>query len=91
MTAKNSKTITLTVAGVTLTFEPNKTAFNNLINEITMTNKIAPMTTYLNRIVTADCRDALSDLTERYPGCEMQIVEKINDVYSPKLEIELKN
>ncbi|ENF4831634.1 hypothetical protein ABRR28_005770, partial [Escherichia coli] len=24
-------------------------------------------------------------------GCEMQIVEKINEVYSPKLEIELKN
>ncbi|EFA6040190.1 putative phage tail assembly chaperone [Escherichia coli] len=91
MTTKSSKTITLTVAGVTLIFEPNKTAFNNLINEITMTNKIAPMITYLNRIVTADCRDALADLIEHYPGCEMQIVEKINDVYAPKLEIELKN
>ncbi|HCP7936883.1 TPA: putative phage tail assembly chaperone [Escherichia coli] len=91
MTTKSTGTITLTVAGATLTFEPNKTAFNNLINEITMTNKIAPMTTYLNRIVTADCRDALADLMDRYPGCEMQIAEKINEVYSPKLEIELKN
>ncbi len=90
MTTK-SKTITLTVAGVTLVFEPNKTAFNNLINEVTMTNKVAPMTTYLNRIITADCRDALSDLLERYPGCELQIVEQVNAVYSPKLEIELKN
>ncbi|EEV6593260.1 hypothetical protein CWJ37_005506, partial [Escherichia coli] len=32
-----------------------------------------------------------ADLIARYPGCEMQIVEKINEVYSPKLEIELKN
>ncbi|MCA2107560.1 putative phage tail assembly chaperone, partial [Escherichia coli] len=39
MTTKSTGTITLTVAGVSLTFEPNKTAFNNLINEITMTNK----------------------------------------------------
>ncbi|EKT3737892.1 hypothetical protein QEB74_005226, partial [Escherichia coli] len=56
-----------------------------------MTNKVAPMSTYLNRIVTPASRDALADLIARYPGCEMQIVEKINEVYSPKLEIELKN
>ncbi|HDQ6697079.1 TPA: putative phage tail assembly chaperone [Escherichia coli O174:H8] len=91
MTTKNTGTIILSVAGVTLSFEPNKTAFNNLINEITMTNKVAPMSAYLNRIVTPASRDALADLIARYPGCEMQIVEKINEVYSPKLEIELKN
>lgn len=83
--------ITMTVAGVNLSFEPNKTAFNNLINEMTMTNKIAPMATYLGRIVDADCKEALSKLMEDYPGCEMQIVEKVNEIYSPKLEIEVKN
>lgn len=83
--------IALTVAGVSLTFEPNKTAFNNLINEMSMTNKVAPMATYLGRIVTSDCKTQLGELMDRYPGCEMQIVEKVNEIYSPKLEIEVKN
>ncbi|RAU35917.1 putative phage tail assembly chaperone [Enterobacter sp. RIT418] len=86
-----SKKIVMTVAGVSLSFEPNKTAYNNLINEMTMTNKVAPMATYLGRIVDAESKDALSKLMEDYPGCEMQIVEKVNEIYSPKLEIEVKN
>ncbi|EGN4344524.1 TPA: putative phage tail assembly chaperone [Escherichia coli] len=86
-----SNKIALTVAGVNLTFEPNKTAFNNLINEMTMTNKVAPMATYLHRIVAADCKTQLTELLEAYPGSEMQIVEKVNEIYSPKLEIEVKN
>lgn len=86
-----SKKIAMTVAGVSLSFEPNKTAYNNLINEMTMTNKVAPMATYLGRIVDAESKEALNKLMEDYPGCEMQIVEKINEIYSPKLEIEVKN
>ncbi|WP_449547175.1 putative phage tail assembly chaperone [Lelliottia amnigena] len=86
-----SKKIAMTVAGVSLSFEPNKTAYNNLINEMTMTNKVAPMATYLGRIVDAESKAGLSQLMEDYPGCEMQIVEKVNEIYSPKLEIEVKN
>ncbi|WP_320709205.1 putative phage tail assembly chaperone [Enterobacter sp. 302C9] len=86
-----SKKITMTVAGVSLSFEPNKTAYNGLINEMTMTNKVAPMVTYLGRIVDAECKEALNKLLDDYPGCEMQIVEKVNEIYSPKLEIEVKN
>ncbi|AVU49583.1 MULTISPECIES: putative phage tail assembly chaperone [Enterobacter cloacae complex] len=86
-----SKKIVMTVAGVSLSFEPNKTAYNNLINEMTMTNKVAPMATYLGRIVDAESKEALNKLMEDYPGCEMQIVEKVNEIYSPKLEIEVKN
>ncbi|ASQ16876.1 putative phage tail assembly chaperone [Enterobacter hormaechei] len=86
-----SKKIVMTVDGVSLSFEPNKTAYNNLINEMTMTNKVAPMATYLGRIVDPQSKDALNKLMEDYPGCEMQIVEKVNEIYSPKLEIEVKN
>ncbi|MFB4505429.1 putative phage tail assembly chaperone [Enterobacter hormaechei subsp. steigerwaltii] len=86
-----SKKIAMTVAGLSLSFEPNKTAYNNLINEMTMTNKVAPMATYLGRIVDAESKEALNKLMEDYPGCEMQIVEKVNEIYSPKLEIEVKN
>lgn len=83
--------IVMTVAGVELSFEPNKTAYNNLINEMTMTNKVAPIATYLGRVVSPDSKEALNKLLEQYPGSEMQIVEKVNEVYSPKLEIEVKN
>lgn len=86
-----SKKISMTVAGVALSFEPNKTAYNGLINEMTLTNKIAPMVTYLGRIVDVESKEALTKLLEDYPGCEMQIVEKVNEIYSPKLEIEVKN
>lgn len=86
-----SQKIIMTVAGVGLSFEPNKTAYNNLINEMTLTNKVAPMVTYLGRIVDAESKEALNKLMNDYPGCEMQIVEKVNEIYSPKLEIEVKN
>ena len=91
MSKSDSKKIALAVAGVSLSFEPNKTAYNNLMNEMTMTNKVAPMVTYLGRIVDAESKEALNKLMEDYPGCEMQIVEKVNEIYSPKLEIEVKN
>lgn len=91
MSKSDSKKIALAVAGASLSFEPNKTAYNNLINEMTMTNKVAPMVTYLGRIVDAESKEALNKLMEDYPGCEMQIVEKVNEIYSPKLEIEVKN
>ncbi|WP_279050102.1 putative phage tail assembly chaperone [Cedecea davisae] len=91
MSNEKTKTIALTVAGVSLTFEPNKTAFNGLINEMTMTNKVAPHVTYLGRIISPDCKTQLNELLDKYPGVEMQIAEKVNSVYSPQVEIELKN
>ncbi len=86
-----SNKIILIIAGVELAFEPNKTAYNNLINEMTMSNKVAPVVTYLGRVVSPDSKEALNKLLEQYPGSEMQIVEEVNKVYSPKLEIEVKN
>lgn len=91
MSNPKNKTINMTVAGVALAFEPNKTAFNGLINEMSATNKIAPMVTYLGRIVTPDSKEALNKLVDEYPGLEMQIVEKVNSIYSPQVEIEIKN
>lgn len=90
MTAKKT-IITMTVAGVPLNFEPNRTAYNSLINEMTMTNKVAPMVTYLGRIIAPDSKAPLADLLDAYPGVEMQIVEKVNAIYSPQVEIEIKN
>ena len=91
MNEMKNKVIALTVDGVHLSFEPNKNAFNRLINEMSLTNKIAPMVTYLCRIVSADSKAALKQLIDDYPGVEMQILEKVNSIYSPQVEIEIKN
>jgi hypothetical protein len=91
MTAAKNKLITLTVQGLAVSFEPNKTAYNGMINEMTMTNKVAPLVTYLGRIVTPDSKTALTQLLDENPGLEMQLAEKVNEIYAPKLEIEVKN
>lgn len=44
--------IKLSVCGADIVFEPNQTAYNKLINEMAMDNKVAPANNYLMRIVT---------------------------------------
>ncbi|CAM3632537.1 putative phage tail assembly chaperone [Yersinia ruckeri] len=82
--------ITLTVNGVDITFEPNTTAYNSFINDMAMDNKIAPAFQYLRRIVNKDNKEALDDIL-KVPGAALQLAGKINEVYAPQLEIEVKN
>lgn len=83
--------IVLTVEGKELVFHPNKTAYNKLLNEMTMDNKVAPVNAYLHRIIAPESKAALSEILTEHVGAEMQISEVINDRYVPKLDIELKN
>lgn len=82
--------IVLAIAGKELTFEPTTVAYNGLINDMAMDNKIAPAVTYLRRIVSADSKNDLDELLAQ-PGAALQIAEVINTQYAPKLEIEVKN
>ena len=82
--------ITMAVNGTALTFEPNATAYNKFINEMAMDNKVAPANNYLMRIVTPETKEALIDVLKR-PGAALQLVSKVNDIYAPELEIEVKN
>ncbi|SFR13667.1 MULTISPECIES: putative phage tail assembly chaperone [unclassified Enterobacter] len=84
------ETIKLVIAGVAVNFEPNQTAYNKFINELSTDNKVAPAVNYLNRIVAADSKEALADIIKR-PGAALQLAGKINDIYAPELEIEVKN
>ncbi|WP_237387921.1 putative phage tail assembly chaperone [Xenorhabdus sp. Sc-CR9] len=87
---KENKIVTLVVGGDEIKFEPNIVAYNNMINDMTMDNKIVPIVTYLRRIVQPTSKSALNELLQ-VPGAAMQLVEKINSDYAPKLEIEIKN
>ena len=82
--------IKLAVAGVDVVFEPNQTAYNKFINDMAMDNKVAPAHNYLNRIVTTETKEALAGILQR-PGAALQLVAKVNEIYAPELEIEVKN
>lgn len=84
------KTITLTINEKDISFEPNITAYNGMINDMSLDNKVAPITTYLKRIVTPESKDFLDELLA-IPSAAMQIVEQVNKEYAPKLEISVKN
>lgn len=82
--------ITLTVAGTELNFEPNLTAYNQLINSSAREkNAVGVVNEYLVKIVTPDSREALKELLKR-PGVGMQISQVVNDEYAPALDIEVK-
>ncbi|CNI13753.1 hypothetical protein CBW53_06570 [Yersinia frederiksenii] len=82
--------IVLVVGGVELIFEPNTTAYNGFINEVGMENKIAPAFKYLRRIISKETKEALDEILKA-PGAALQLIEKVNKVYAPELEIEVKN
>lgn len=82
--------ITLDVAGKELKFEPNLTAYNQLINSSAREkNSVGVVSEYLKKIVTPDSREALNELLLR-PGVGMQISQVVNDEYAPALDIEVK-
>lgn len=82
--------IKLAVAGTELVFEPNVTAYNKFINDMSMDNKVAPAVSYLKRIVAGESKQALESLITR-PGAPLQLVAKVNELYAPELDIEVKN
>ncbi|WP_323840656.1 putative phage tail assembly chaperone [Photorhabdus africana] len=61
-----------------------------MINDMAMDNKVVPIVTYLRRIVQPESKSILDEWL-KIPGAAMQIVEKVNAEYAPKLEIEIKN
>ncbi|CEE91303.1 putative phage gene [Xenorhabdus nematophila str. Anatoliense] len=87
---KENKVITLIIGDKEIHFEPNMIAYNSMINDMSMDNKIVPIVSYLRRIVQPASKAPLDELLH-IPGAAMQIVERVNSEYAPKLDIEIKN
>ncbi|MBI6182401.1 putative phage tail assembly chaperone [Serratia proteamaculans] len=87
MNEKN--TVTLTVNGQDISFEPSVTAYNKYVNEFMPNNKISPAINYLNRIVTADSKPAL-EAALKFAGAAMQIADAVNEQFAPQVEIAVK-
>lgn len=85
-----AKSIVLTIAGTDISFSPDMATYSKYINEMSMSNKVAPAHNFLIRIVEADSKEALLKIMEQ-PGATLQVVAKLLEEYTPDLEITVKN
>ena len=79
------ESITLTISGVDVVFEPNEVAYNSFINEMAMDNKVTPSVEYVRAIVSRESKDIL-----KKPGAAIQIAAAVNKQYAPELDIVVK-
>ncbi|CNI11309.1 putative phage tail assembly chaperone [Yersinia pekkanenii] len=90
MSKETKGVITLSVKGLTVQFAPTLTAYNKCLNESARDeNIVGAMATYLKRIAVPESRDNLAELLQ-LPGVGAQIVKKVNELYAPDAEIEVK-
>ena len=82
------KTITLTANKGELTFEFTTDKYNKYINELSLSNKIAPAHNFLMRCVVEDSRPALKELLEQ-PGFAVQIASFVVEEFQPDLTLAL--
>ncbi|CCQ40435.1 putative phage tail assembly chaperone [Yersinia enterocolitica] len=90
MSKETKDVITLTVKGMDVQFAPTLVAYNKCLNESARDeNIVGAVSTYLKRIVVAESRDNLAELM-KLPGLAAQITKKVNEIYAPDAEIEVK-
>ncbi|ELI7978841.1 TPA: hypothetical protein P0N90_002051 [Yersinia enterocolitica] len=90
MSKETKDVITLEVKGITVQFAPTLVAYNKCLNESARDeNIIGAISTYLKRIVVPESRDGLAELLQR-PGMAAAIAKKVNEIYAPDAEIEVK-
>lgn len=90
MSKETKDVITLAVKGITVQFAPTLVAYNKCLNESARDeNIIGAISTYLKRIVVPESRDNLAELLQR-PGMAAAIAKKVNEIYAPDAEIEVK-
>ncbi|WP_145491588.1 putative phage tail assembly chaperone [Yersinia rohdei] len=90
MSKENKELITLNIKGITVQFTPTLVAYNKCLNESARDeNIIGAISTYLKRIVVPESRDALAELLQS-PGMAAAIAKKVNEIYAPEVEIEVK-
>ena len=84
------KQITLTVGTVELNFTVAPEDYNQLLNELMPSNKVAPNHNFAMRTVDAGSKDELKKLFENNPGAAVQIGGALATEFAPALEITVK-
>lgn len=90
MSKENKAPITLTIKDITVQFAPTLVAYNKFLNEsVRDENIVGAVSTYLKRIAVPESRDSLAELLQT-PGMAAAIAKKVNEIYAPEVEIEVK-
>ncbi|WP_345868404.1 putative phage tail assembly chaperone [Shewanella algae] len=84
------KTITLTIAGMDISFNMTTADYNNYINEVMPDNKVAPAHNLAVRTVSDEGKEPLKKLLEQHPGLEVQLAAKLAQDFAPMVEISVK-
>ena len=72
-----------------LRFKPTLTDYNKYTNDISMSDKIAPATRYLKRVVVAEDKEKLDALIQ-LPGVAISLTGELNEEYTGDIEVEVK-
>lgn len=90
LNALSKDEVTISIEGVDFTFVRDVAAYDVMINDITMENKVTPTKDYLLTIVKREQRDDLLKIIN-VPGLALSLAGKVNEVLIPKIEMNLKN
>lgn len=82
--------VTIEIEGVEFTFVRDNAAYDVMINEMSMENKITPTKDYLLTIVKPEQREELLKILN-IPNFALTLAGKVNGVLIPKIEMKLKN
>ncbi|MDR4895237.1 putative phage tail assembly chaperone [Yersinia kristensenii] len=90
MSKENKAPITLNIKDITVQFAPTLVAYNKFLNEsVRDENIVGAVSTYLKRIAVPESRENLAELLQT-PGMAAAIAKKVNEIYAPEVEIEVK-
>lgn len=75
---------------VTLHFTVTRKLYDRVINEGGVVPKTVSYANFLVDAINQDQREAMSDLIEKYPSIEMQLVPELLGAYTPDFKITKK-
>ncbi|QPB43070.1 putative phage tail assembly chaperone [Rodentibacter haemolyticus] len=90
LTGNLKDSVVVNIAGVDFTFIRDNSAFDQMINDMESNNKVTPFKDYLLAIVAREQKEDLLEIIN-VPGLAMQVAAKVNEVFVPQIEVNVKN
>lgn len=90
LTGNLKDSVVVNIGGVDFTFIRDNTAYDQMINDFDSKNKVTPFKDYLLAIVARDQKEELLEIIN-VPGLAMQVAAKVNEVFVPQIEVNVKN
>ncbi|KDM89696.1 putative phage tail assembly chaperone [Photobacterium galatheae] len=85
-----SKTITLTVAGTDVIFQPTPDLYAEYMGQVAQGNIADGAHNFIMQSASDDSKESLRGLTDKNPGAAMQLAGVLMQEYAPKIAITVK-